>query len=393
MSRTHSVKTAARMLATAFPVLLGLLFLPGCETDRYPQELIYPPRTDPLIIGRADQDSRHIDLPGDFPGLFIGLEAAQRAKLLLDPISQIKPDQRQQLDATLLNLFGTPANPKVDGIDAAMRDALRLDAATLVEGSRVYRHQCLHCHGLSGDGRGATSPWVNPHPRDFREGRFKFTSTGQDEGERKARREDLLRTLREGIDGASMPSFRLLDDNELEAVASYVMHLSLRGETEAVVLKDLAEVRLESAGAEDVQAYLTVFAGRWMAAQANPIMPGPYKIRNDTERQAAAKRGFDLFIKAGEAGCIACHTDFGRQSPWKYDAWGTMVKPTDLTRGTYRGGRRPVDLYYRVHSGVNGSGMTAFGKNLQSDQIWDLVAFLQILPYPQMRKAYAIDID
>ena len=65
----------------------------------------------------------------------------------------------------------------------------------------------------------------------------------------------------------------------------------------------------------------------------------------------------------------------------------------NLTTGVFRGGRRPIDLYYRIHSGINGSNMTAFGKALKPDQIWDLVNFLEILPYPKLRERFEINID
>src|SRR4029077_17957950 len=138
-------------------------------------------------------------------------------------------------------------------------DALRLDPALLAQGSKAYRVQCLHCHGLTGDGQGPTAPWVNPPPGDYRLGRFKFTSSSQDEGERKPRREDLLRTLREGIEGSSMPAFRLLPDNDLEALVSYVMHLSMRGEAEAGTIQDIQTEQVSGdAGAitNQLEAYL-----------------------------------------------------------------------------------------------------------------------------------------
>ena len=86
-------------------------------------------------------------------------------------------------------------------------------------------------------------------------------------------------------------------------------------------------------------------------------------------------------------------TDYGRQSLYFYDAWGTIGRPTDLTLAVYRGGRRPIDFYWRVHSGVNGSNMPAFYKSLKPEEIWDLVNFVEILPYPKQRAEYGIDID
>ena len=52
-------------------------------------------------------------------------------------------------------------------------------------------------------------------------------------------KEDLLRTLSRGIEGTTMPSFGLLHHQELEDLASYVIHLSLRGETEFRIMEQI----------------------------------------------------------------------------------------------------------------------------------------------------------
>ena len=55
----------------------------------------------------------------------------------------------------------------------------------------------------------------------------------------------------------------------------------------------------------------------------------------------------------------------------------------NVTTGVYRGGRRPIDIYWRVKGGIDPSGMPKTG--LQNDKdIWDVVNFVQALPYPQM---------
>ena len=105
-------------------------------------------------------------------------------------------------------------------------------------GRALYQRHCLHCHGLEGNGRGPTGYWVNPHPRDYRQGAFKFTSSAQDLGVRKPRREDLRHVIVQGIEGTSMPSFGLLPPADVDAIISYVIHLSLRGEVEYQTMKD-----------------------------------------------------------------------------------------------------------------------------------------------------------
>src|SRR5262249_48662559 len=139
---------------------------------------------------------------------------------------------------------------------------------------------------------------------------------------------------------------------------------------------------------------LQVLARRWQVAQDSLIKPDTApEYKTEEEYKKSVQHGWELFIQSGGAGCISCHTDYGRQSPYKFDYWGTVVRPVDVTAGVYRGGRRPIDLFWRIHSGINGTGMTAFGQSLKSNDIWDLVNFLQVVPYPQMRQKYGIKLE
>jgi mono/diheme cytochrome c family protein len=388
------------------PVLFGLFLLSGCGDNGYPESLTYPPRTDPVVIAVPKAEATALDRPGEYPNLlFANLpEGESRARLLLDPTdtAKVKADDRQKISKIVADVFGTPAHPTVKGVGSdetksaleEMRNALKLDDTTLATGASLYRQHCLHCHGLTGDGRGPTSPWVNPHPRDYRQGVFKFTSSAESEGKRKPRKEDLIRTMREGIEGTSMPSFRLLGDDEFVALASYVIHLSFRGETELLLLKDAG-----NGDPGDPDQTLAILAQRWVKNQQASLLIEPDTKNmpsfefHTPQHKASVLNGFKLFTEQKEGGCISCHLDYGRQSGLKYDAWGTIVRPADLTVGIYRGGRRPIDLYNRIHSGVNGSGMTAFKDSLTSDKIWDLVNFLQVLPYRGMLKEYGIKLE
>ncbi len=371
-------------------VVVGLLLLAGCdEGTTYPTDLVYPARTDPIVPGAVQgKDADGFDPPGQLEQHLGSLDSKLGVKAVVP--AGLPADRRQTLRDELDQLFGTPANPKLalPGADA-LKQLLGLDDvagadAHLAEGSRLYRRHCLHCHGLAGDGRGPTAPWVNPHPRDYRKGVFKFTSSGQSEGVRKPLRADLLRTLRQGIEGTSMPTFALLPDAELDAMASYVIHLSLRGEVEAYRLENLSES--EALGTADA---LAVFAGRWSEAAAKQVKPPQPAELKDDELKASITRGYAIFVDPKGAGsCISCHRDFGRGQRYLYDVWGTVVRPANLTAGVYRGGRRPIDLFWRVRTGINGAGMPASVEtNLDDANVWHLVNFLRALPYPQMLPA------
>ncbi len=419
-------------------VLFAAVFLPGCD-DTYNESMVYPLRRDPII---TDVDAFFLgelpdpDQPGQLPLMKVsGLEDPRSpyyplrdklSKILFDPTS-LGSEQRKELEGALEKAFGSPRNPNFNaeyaGIPAKQAEkyvaTLRLDAATLEQGSRLYRLHCMQCHGLTGDGRGPTSKWVNPHPRDYRAGMFKFTSVDQSDGKsRKPRRDDLFHVIHEGVEGTSMPAHNMLPDPDIETLVSYVIHLSIRGEVELDALRRLAKQQRDAKEENktvaykqgEIEGYLVTRApGRkpriqsivedWAGSQGKAIIPGPYKTLDPDEMKASVQRGHGLFVP----NCGACHKDYGRQPLWKADRWGTLVRPADLTRGVYRGGRRPIDLYWRIHSGVAPSGMPPLAKftnedgkttgALGTDDTWDVVNFLQALPYPVMRQRYGIDID
>ncbi len=405
ISARRFMETLAALLAP-----FALVFACGCggESSAYPADMRYPGRTDPLVVGTLSAPSR-LDRPGEIFQLLNNIQDEADRKLILDP-AQIDARQRADLESLLERIFGTPTAPKVDasgveGIEpetlqalAQARQQLILDDSTLARGSSLFRLHCLHCHGLTGNGRGPTAPWVNPHPRDYRQGIFKFTSSSQADKERKPRRADLFRTIQQGIEGTTMPSFGLLGREQIDALVSYVIHLSLRGNLEFNVMRDLLSPELNAEFMDRANANLEALAHWWVEAESHQIRPdAPYPPAE--QRRESARRGWNLFRESGAAGCIGCHKDYGRQGAYFYDAWGTIGRPADLTTGVYRGGRRPIDLFWRIYSGVNGSNMPTFGKSasnpngLTAAQIWDLVNFVEILPYAGMRKEYGIEID
>ncbi len=98
-----------------------------------------------------------------------------------DPQS-INRDQAAAIADTLEKLFGTPDDPAVpEGIDLNA-DLLKMAAGPIGSDADdrpwgLYRKHCLACHGLSGDGAGPNAADLDPYPRDFRNGVFKYAST------------------------------------------------------------------------------------------------------------------------------------------------------------------------------------------------------------------------
>jgi mono/diheme cytochrome c family protein len=465
--------------------LLGIAVLTlgttGCNSERYPAysaNVKYGIRTDPIV--RIPKDLGEERYEPDRPGLMpiMKMEDFQKPdhpyypnsakiddKVLRDP-NKVPSHHRKKLEEELEAMFGTPAAPKIDLKAAGMDDKavaeaekeLMIDSKTLAEGSTYYRVHCLHCHGVPGNGRGPTARWVNPHPRDFRRGYFKFQSVDRSRGEsdKSPSRADLMRTLRQGLEGTAMPSFNLLPDHELEAIVSYVIHLSVRGQTEYKIIDKsfefdpkAGELKLaigpngkEEDLKESVQFYAKSLIEDGFLASNKPaaaikVAPYPYdESASDymTVLKDSAKRGQQIFtgnltdelkerfiapqlakLKTDEektnakaallaraqseltaAKCATCHIDYGRQARYKYDEWGNLVRPNNFTLGVFRGGRRPVDIYRRVHSGIPGSEMPIFGKapfEGNEQYLWDVVNFVTILPYPAMREKLGIKLD
>ncbi|HMO85115.1 MAG TPA: c-type cytochrome [Lacipirellulaceae bacterium] len=245
-------------------------------------------------------------------------------------------------------------------------DSLRL-------GARLYSTYCVQCHGVNGDGRGGVAVHLDPRPRDYTLGLFKFSSTSNG----KPRRADLIETLRRGVRGTSMPSFANLSSSELAAVADYVLALTYRGElqrTLAQIAYDDGELPDEE-GLDDIVEELLV---PWREANSSVVMPLTPMPPMTAESIAD---GHALFLKYA---CSRCHGNDGRGGSLGnvdvgVDAWGRKAAAADLTSGMFRGGGRPIDLYRRIHSGITGSPMPGFANEFAGDPdiIWHLVHFIK----------------
>ena len=285
-------------------------------------------------------------------------------------------------------------------------------------GYGLYRRHCLHCHGVSGAGDGPTSPFLYPFPRDYRKGLFKFTSTPN--GAR-PHRDDLKRTVKNGLHGTSMPAFEaLLTDDEIEQVVDHVIFLSIRGETELSLIDEGAisdELDINSLSVDVAREVFSGVLNKWKVAQSQVFNPGAPRTASTSQ---SIHRGRELFLgrtkeKLECAGChgsravgdglsfvkqdVFNHVVFGgdpstRQERinalddktkelWgqKLDEWGNPLRPANLTRGVYKGGRRPLDLYWRIAKGITGAQMPAHYPSIDHPQIWDLVNFVLALPY------------
>ena len=251
----------------------------------------------------------------------------------------------------------------------------------LLKGQQVYLNQCVGCHGVTGDGQGPAAKYLDPPPRDYRLGKFKFTSTPRGG---KPRQADLERIIRHGAKGTSMPAFRWMANEDLEAVIDYVMMLSSRGELEF----RLAQVAQNELAEEDDLAAVTVgehaqgIASSWNEAEVQIVRPLTREITPTSDTVAAGAKAFV------QLNCYKCHGRDGQGNKTfnvGKDDWGRTVFAADLTAGTLHGGGRPIDIYRRIYSGINATPMPSFAQpdankgetaEQRSDTIWHLAHFI-----------------
>jgi mono/diheme cytochrome c family protein len=336
--------------------------------------------------------------------------------------------QKQDVDEILAALFGTPNDPLIPAAkDLDISQVISKDRLYVAAGAvgndedgrarGLYREHCAHCHGVTGDGMGPTAAFLNPYPRDYRLGLFKFKSTPVGV---KPTHADLRKIIIDGIPGTAMPSFLLLPENEIEALVEYVKYLAIRGEVERSLLNQWAQQALEpkerliddpakpnAASVERVQTAVTDVVTSWIEAEGAPLAVAARPEMSAEELAHSRAIGKQLF-QGARANCFNCHgvSALGDGQTALYDKWteefitpkgdpdlirdftrlGMLeprtLKPRNLRQGVYRGGRRPVDLFWRIRNGIDGAQMPAAKPEaLSDDEVWHIVNYVQSLPY------------
>lgn len=273
---------------------------------------------------------------------------------------------QKDIRKVLAERCGTAGNVRLLGRETADPDRLR-------HGYELFTRYCVQCHGVNGDGRGELSVHLKPRPRDYTLGIFKFISTKNG----KPRKADLIRTVRRGVPGTSMPSFKELSNDDLSDVVDYVLALTYRGELQRV-LAEAAYSDEELPDKEDVDA---IVAENLKAYQeANRSVVTPVTAMPEMTPESIAK-GRELYLKFA---CSRCHGNDGRgqllsNADAGVDAWGQKGPAADLTSGMFHGGGKPIDIYRRIYAGISGTPMPSFATQFENEPevIWNLVHFIE----------------
>jgi cytochrome c oxidase cbb3-type subunit 2 len=194
-------------------------------------------------------------------------------------------------------------------------------SALLEKGENIYLKDCVACHGELGNGKGPASPYMDPKPRDFTMGMYKFRTTPSGELPTDA---DLMRTLERGVPGTQMPGWK---------------SILTRPERLAVI------------------AYIKSFSSDFAEGAPEPILV-PEPPPATTESVADGKMVYMLME------CWSCHggkgKGDGKSGKTLHDDWGRKILPWNLTEADYKAGNDPASLYRTFTTGLNGTPMPAF---------------------------------
>jgi cytochrome c oxidase cbb3-type subunit 2 len=203
--------------------------------------------------------------------------------------------------------------------------------AQVERGKLVYARRCAGCHGVNGDGNGPVATFLDPRPRNFTVGSFKFRTTPSGSLPTDG---DLYRTLTRGVRWTAMPTWHEVPEKDRIAVIAYVK----------------------------------TFSTRWKEER-----PEPPVVIGDPPRATpeGVARGKALYTQAK---CFQCHGDDGKgdgpSAGELQDDLKFPIRPTDFTRGQFKGGGDVRDIYRTMTTGLDGTPMPSFADSLSDDERW-----------------------
>ena len=215
----------------------------------------------------------------------------------------------------------------------------------LDRGEVIYELRCLQCHGEDGDGLGPAAERLNPPPRDFTLGEYKYRTSGFDSV--MPNDADLMRMIRDGMPGTAMPGW---DDMLSE--------------------QDMA----------DVMVYIKYFA----ELEGEPESQVDYGTQVASSPESIAK-GAELFQQGSR--CSECHGAAGRGDAVKKlkDDNGDRTWPRNLTKPwTFRASNDPKDIFTRISVGIPITQMPSFAdpiskKSLGIEDRWHIANYVASL--------------
>jgi cytochrome c oxidase cbb3-type subunit 1 len=279
-----------------------------------------------------------------FPWLYKETDGKSTPELNEDGVALVA--YMQKLGTSIGDWRETFVSTRITNGAALQSSDMEKNLDLLPRGKQVYLRRCVGCHGVKGDGNGAAARFLNPKPRDFTSGTFKFRTTGSDANSLPSD-EDLFVTLTHGLWGTAMPPWYDIDARERLAVIQYIK----------------------------------TFSPRWKTEKPGAPIAVPEEPPVTTASLAKGKEQFETV-------CAACHGMGGLGDgvpPGTFtDTWGNTDNPANLTLdagmpGGVKLGHDGRHIFKTITAGLGGTPMPAFTGTFTPAQTWDIVHYVQSL--------------
>lgn len=195
--------------------------------------------------------------------------------------------------------------------------------------AETFKALCARCHGETGNGKGITSIYLDPAPRDLTSAEFMTTKP----------RERFLHSIHAGVAGTSMPPWeKVLSDDQINAVLDYVWAAFVREKPRMFKPRNVPDV--------------------------NPVPMS----------QASIDRGQATFM----ARCTGCH---GKKADGKGpNSIDISPRPRNLRNSAFIQSISDRRLFESITYGVEGTAMPSWiDYGLQKNDVGDLVNFIRSL--------------
>ena len=223
--------------------------------------------------------------------------------------------------------------------------AVSIPTEVTEEGKKTYSKYCAPCHGDEGKGDGPLARSLLPKPRDFTRGAYKFRTTPSGS---LPTDQDIYKTISYGVPNSTMIPWDILTEQQRASVIPVLKSFS-----------EAFEVRKPDA-AVDIGL----------------------EIRPSEKTLAEGKKIYEEKLE-----CWKCHGVEGRgdgpSAAEQEDDFGFPIKPFDFTTGKFKGGNSSTDVYLRFTTGLNGTPMPSFAKELTDEQRWCLTHYVLSLIKPE----------
>ena len=239
---------------------------------------------------------------------------------------------------------------------------------TLSEGERLFHEHCAACHGNDGNGSGRAAKNLFPAPRNFREEPIRMVSTVN----RIASDEDIAKTIREGLGGASMPAFPKLTSEQIDQLIAVIRKQQVEG------LRAFYQTKRKEMGAEEneIDPHGDA-ANRWIEEHSTPGAPLPIPDFTSAD-QDDSSRGPALLERAACNPCHAVSAEGGDRQLSFYDSLGRPLLIRHLETDPFRGGNSRKAIYQRIVLGIPGTPHPELHGLAEQDLI-DLVEYIHQL--------------